>query len=128
MDSILAGTTIVVLYLTRLQVTVLPATVRTLESTSINWMRLWVSHPNPHLHRPYVLGSVGNISTLRRLSGVRRSPDVICHSQTPPPGGLRSRPIAGFRRRAQERFQMLADHLMEHGVLGVSRMIHGHDT
>jgi hypothetical protein len=33
-------------------------------------------------------------------------------------------PVARLRRRAQERLQMFADHLMEHGVLGVSRAIH----
>ena len=34
-------------------------------------------------------------------------------------------PLAGLCRRAQEGLQMLADNLMEHGVLGVSRAIHG---
>ena len=33
--------------------------------------------------------------------------------------------VAGLRGRAEEGFQMLADDLMEHGVLGVSRAIHG---
>jgi len=32
------------------------------------------------------------------------------------------------RRRAQERLQMFADHPVEHGVLGVSRSIHGRHT
>jgi len=36
--------------------------------------------------------------------------------------------IARLRGRAQEGLQMLADHLMEHGVLGVSRAIQGHRT
>ena len=35
-------------------------------------------------------------------------------------------PVARLRRRVQERLQMLADHLMQHGVLGVSRTIQGH--
>ena len=35
-------------------------------------------------------------------------------------------PIPRRRRRAQERLQMLPDHLMQHGVLGVSRTIQGH--
>ena len=34
--------------------------------------------------------------------------------------------VAGLRRCAQERLQMLADHLMQHGVFGVSRTIQGH--
>ena len=35
--------------------------------------------------------------------------------------------FARFRHRAQERLQMLSDHPVEHGVLGVSRSIHvGH--
>ena len=37
-------------------------------------------------------------------------------------------PPAGLRGRAQEGLQMLADDLMEHGVLGVSRAIHGLGT
>jgi len=39
-----------------------------------------------------------------------------------------ARPVARLRRRAQEGLQMLADHLVEHGVIGVSRAIHGHHT
>ena len=35
---------------------------------------------------------------------------------------------ARFRHRAQESLQMLADHLMQHRVLGVSRSIHGRHT
>jgi hypothetical protein len=37
-------------------------------------------------------------------------------------------PVASLRGRVQEGPQMCADHLMEHGVLGVSRAIHGHKT
>jgi hypothetical protein len=36
--------------------------------------------------------------------------------------------VAGLRHRAQEGLQVLGDHLMEHGVLGVSRTIHGRQT
>jgi hypothetical protein len=36
--------------------------------------------------------------------------------------------LAGLRRLAQEGLQVLADDLMEHGVLGVARSIHGLDT
>ena len=36
--------------------------------------------------------------------------------------------LARLRRRAQEGLQVLADDLMEHGVLGVARPIHGLDT
>jgi len=39
-----------------------------------------------------------------------------------------ARAVAGLRHRAQEGVQMLGDHLVEHGVLGVSRAIHGRDT
>jgi hypothetical protein len=39
-----------------------------------------------------------------------------------------ARPVARLRHRAQERLQMLGDDLVEHGVLGVSRTIHGRDT
>jgi hypothetical protein len=35
-------------------------------------------------------------------------------------------PVARLRCRVQKRLQMLADHLMQHGVLGVSRTIQGH--
>jgi hypothetical protein len=38
------------------------------------------------------------------------------------------RAVAGLRHRAQEGLQMFADHLMQHGVLGVSRTIHGRDA
>jgi len=34
-------------------------------------------------------------------------------------------PLAGLGRRAQEGLQVLANHLMGHGVLGVARAIHG---
>src|SRR5215472_17683012 len=34
--------------------------------------------------------------------------------------------VARLRGRVQEGLQMLADHLVEHGVLGVSRAIQGH--
>ena len=37
----------------------------------------------------------------------------------------RARTVARLHRRAQEGLQMLADHLIEHGALGVSRAIHG---
>ena len=37
-------------------------------------------------------------------------------------------PLAGLRGLAQKGFQMLADDLMEHGMLGVTRPIHGLDT
>lgn len=37
-------------------------------------------------------------------------------------------PLAGLRGLAQEGLQMLADDLMEHGVLGVTRSIHGLNT
>jgi hypothetical protein len=37
-------------------------------------------------------------------------------------------PLAGPRRRAQEGLQVLANDLMEHGVLGVTRAIHGPNT
>jgi len=36
--------------------------------------------------------------------------------------------VAGLDRRAQERVQVLGDDLMEHGVVGVSRAIHGLGT
>jgi hypothetical protein len=39
-----------------------------------------------------------------------------------------ARAVAGLRDGVQERFQTGADHLVEHGVLGVPRTIHGHDT
>ena len=39
-----------------------------------------------------------------------------------------ARAVAGLRHRAQEGLQMFGDHLMEHGVLGVPRTIHGRDT
>jgi hypothetical protein len=39
-----------------------------------------------------------------------------------------ARAVAGRRHRVQEGLQMLGDDLMEHGVLGVSRAIHGRDT
>jgi len=39
-----------------------------------------------------------------------------------------ARAVAGLRHRAQEGLQVLGDDLVEHGVLGVSRTIHGHDT
>jgi len=35
---------------------------------------------------------------------------------------------AGLRHRAQEGLQVQGDDLMEHGVLGVSRAIHGRDA
>ena len=38
------------------------------------------------------------------------------------------RAVAGLRHCAQEGRQIFGDHLMEHGVLGVSRAIHGRDT
>jgi hypothetical protein len=37
-------------------------------------------------------------------------------------------PLPGLRRRAQEGFQVLADHLMEHAVFRVTGPIHGLDT
>ena len=39
-----------------------------------------------------------------------------------------TRAVAGLRHRAQEGFQVQGDDLVEHGVLGVSRAIHGRDT
>jgi len=39
-----------------------------------------------------------------------------------------ARAVAGLRHRAQEGLQVFGDHLMEHGVLGVSRAIHGRDA
>jgi hypothetical protein len=36
--------------------------------------------------------------------------------------------VAGLRYRAQEGLQVQGDDLVEHGVLGVSRAIHGRDT
>jgi hypothetical protein len=39
-----------------------------------------------------------------------------------------ARTVAGHRHRLQEGLQVERDDLMEHGVLGVSRTIHGHDT
>ena len=39
-----------------------------------------------------------------------------------------ARAVAGLRHRAQEGLQMLGDHLVQHGVLGVSRTIHGRDA
>jgi len=36
--------------------------------------------------------------------------------------------VAGLRHRAQEGLQVCGDKLVEHGVLGVSRAIHGRDT
>ena len=39
-----------------------------------------------------------------------------------------TRAVAGLRYRAQEGVQMLGDHLVQHGVLGVSRAIHGRNT
>jgi hypothetical protein len=36
--------------------------------------------------------------------------------------------VADLRHRAKEGLQVLGDDLMEHGVLGVSRAIHGRDT
>ncbi len=39
-----------------------------------------------------------------------------------------ARAVAGLRHRAQEGLQVQRDDLMEHGVLGVSRAIHGRDT
>ena len=37
-------------------------------------------------------------------------------------------PLASLRGRAQEGLQVLGDDLMEHGVLGVTRSIHGLGT
>jgi hypothetical protein len=39
-----------------------------------------------------------------------------------------ARAVARLRHRAQEGLQVLGDDLVEHGVLGVSRAIHGRDT
>jgi len=39
-----------------------------------------------------------------------------------------ARAVAGLRHRAQEGLQVFGDHLMEHGVLGVARTIHGRDA
>jgi len=39
-----------------------------------------------------------------------------------------ARAVAGLRHRTQEGLQVQRDDLMEHGVLGVSRAIHGRDT
>ena len=39
-----------------------------------------------------------------------------------------ARAVAHRRHRGQEGLQVLGDDLMKHGVLGVSRTIHGHDT
>ena len=39
-----------------------------------------------------------------------------------------ARAVGGLRHRAQEGLQVFGDHLMQHGVLGVSRAIHGRDT
>ena len=39
-----------------------------------------------------------------------------------------ARALARLPHRAQERLQMLGDHLMQHGVLGVSRTIRGPDA
>jgi hypothetical protein len=36
--------------------------------------------------------------------------------------------VAGLRHRAEEGLQVERNDLMEHGVLGVSRAIHGRDT
>jgi hypothetical protein len=36
--------------------------------------------------------------------------------------------VASFRHRAREGLQMLGDDLVQHGVLGVSRAIHGRNT
>jgi hypothetical protein len=36
--------------------------------------------------------------------------------------------VASLRHRTQEGLQVLGDCLMKHGVLGVSRTIHGRDT
>jgi hypothetical protein len=36
--------------------------------------------------------------------------------------------VAGLRHRPQKGLQVLGDDLMQHGVLGVSRAIHGRDT
>ncbi len=36
--------------------------------------------------------------------------------------------VAGLRHRVQESLQVERNDLMEHGVLGVSRAIHGRDT
>ncbi len=39
-----------------------------------------------------------------------------------------ARAVAGLRHRAQEGLQMFGDDLVEHGVLGVARTIHGRDA
>ena len=39
-----------------------------------------------------------------------------------------ARAVAGLRHRAQEGLQVFGGHLVQHGVLGVSRTIHGRDT
>jgi len=39
-----------------------------------------------------------------------------------------ARPVAGLRHRGQEGVQMLGDHLVQHGILGVSRTIRGRDA
>jgi hypothetical protein len=39
-----------------------------------------------------------------------------------------ARSVASLRHRAQEGLQVFGDDLMEHGVLGVSRAIHGRDA
>ena len=49
-------------------------------------------------------------------------PELALHELRQP------RAIAGLRHRAQEGLQMFGDHLMQHGVLGVSRTIHGRDA
>ena len=39
-----------------------------------------------------------------------------------------ARSVAGLRQRVQEGLQVERNDLMEHGVLGVSRAIHGRET
>jgi hypothetical protein len=59
---------------------------------------------------------------IARLAGVVGA--ARTHAVTSNTGG----PLAGPRRRAQEGLPVLANDLMEHGVLGVTRAIHGLNT
>ena len=49
-------------------------------------------------------------------------PELALHELRQP------RAVAGLRHRAQEGLQVFGDHLVQHGVLGVSRTIHRRDA
>src|SRR5262249_6042953 len=112
--------------------------VGVLSTQAIGYLRRFFFRPSPASSprpRGSPAGSSRGLATRSNPSAVARSlpvrrlvfglPDTVWQDRYEP---WQPPALARLRRRPQESFQVLGDHLVEHRVLGVSRAIHGHDT